>query len=724
MNASAKSAIGRMIQVAQQESAADSIRATYLERYLGEPYGDEKDKRSQFISTDVSDVVDGVLANVMEVFTSAEDIVKFQPVGPEDEDAARQETDVVSHVFWQMNNGFLTLYTWFKEAFIQQNSYVKSGWVERERTTVEEYADLEPAELQMVLSQIEGDIEPLEYEGLDENGAPIPEGVDMQTGAQRFRPIRVKLRITKFDQRYEIKCIPNEEIFLTPRWPSLDLTGIPVCGHRRMVEIGELREMGFSEETIRKAADQHREDYLEETRNNTRDVEEGDHADDGDESVREVMVYEAYVRADIDGDGRAEQLKVWAIGDGSTIMQWEDGTDAIEEVSHHPFSALTPNIVPHRHVGRSLSEQVDDIAQIKTTIYRMNLDNLYNTVYRRPYFDENMAGEHLLSDLMSPAPGAAIRTGGADVAWMEPSDISPITMPLVDRFDQLKEQRTGNLRYNQGLDSESLNPLAKETVGRVMDAGQKPHLLIARVFAETGLRDLFLRIHRDLRSGPMRELAIKLRNKWTQINPRTWRERTDMTVEVGMGSGDRNMKRQGLMLIAQAQEKMMASGLKMVGPQQLFNTAERLGETFGFESIDEFFLNPEMQPQGQEKPDPAQQMAQMQAQMAQMQMQVQQQKLQLEAEKLRIEREKLQRETGEASADQVREQQEQARKQMQTAAQIQAEQQRLALDRDRAVMDDDFRRDKLAVDAQSAHMRKFATEGTTSPPMRYSSVGN
>jgi hypothetical protein len=107
----------------------------------------------------------------------------------------------------------------------------------------------------------------------------------------------------------------------------------------------------------------------------------------GDEATETVTVYEAYCRLDVNDDGKAELVRVWATGDGSRVLQWENGDDAIDEVSSLPFDCLTPYIVPHRHIGRSVAEIVDDVQRVKTVLMRTTLDNIYGTQYPRPHFD-------------------------------------------------------------------------------------------------------------------------------------------------------------------------------------------------------------------------------------------------------------------------------------------------------------------------------------------------
>jgi hypothetical protein len=592
MNEETRAAIVGMIQGAQS-STSQAKRAELFDRYMGEPYGDEQKDRSKFVSTDVSDAVDSILPDIMDVFTATEEIVEFSPVGFEDEEAARQESQVVSHIFWQKNDGFENLYVWIKEALIQQNAYIRRGWEEKRRVEIEEYAELSAEEMLGILGGKTGEYDILEQEG----------GLDPETGA--FTPIRIKLRCVATEKRYVIRPIPQEEFFVTPRWNRLSLDGVPCCGHRTRMSKGDLRAMGFSSESIDAANAPSEVSEQREGRFSTNDLEEFQSSVTGDKATEEVEVYEAYCRVDIDGDDVPELVRVWAIGDGSTVMKWENGEDAVEEVGSIPFSALSPYLVPHRHVGRSVAEIVDDIARVKTVLMRHSLDNIYATNFGRPYFDETQASEHTYQDLVNPAHGAPVRTGGTMINWYTPPSIVATTMPLIEGMDNLKETRTGATRYNQGLDSESLNKTATG-IQKIMDAGSRKLRLIARTMAETGIRDLFLGIHRDLRAGPVKELAIKLGGKWVDVNPREWKDRTDMIVRVGMGSADRDNTRQGLMIMGQLQRELMAGGSRMASEKQVYATAQRMMATYGFKSVEPFLVDPQTMPPPQPAPPDAQ----------------------------------------------------------------------------------------------------------------------
>lgn len=127
-------------------------RATAMEYYLGDMSQDMPtvDGRSSAVSTDVADVVEGLMPSLMDIFAGSDEVVRFEPVGPEDEEAAQQETDYVNHVFMQQNPGFMTLYSFVKDALLSKVGIVKVWWEEREEEERETYYDLTEEQFQML----------------------------------------------------------------------------------------------------------------------------------------------------------------------------------------------------------------------------------------------------------------------------------------------------------------------------------------------------------------------------------------------------------------------------------------------------------------------------------------------------------------------------------------------------------------------------------------------
>jgi hypothetical protein len=119
-------------------------RADAMDYYLGDMSKDmpAQDGRSKAVSTDVADTIEGLMPSLMDIFAGSDEVVRFEPVGPEDEEAAQQETDYVNHVFMQQNPGFMTLYSFIKDALLSKVGIVKIWWEENEQEERETYYDL------------------------------------------------------------------------------------------------------------------------------------------------------------------------------------------------------------------------------------------------------------------------------------------------------------------------------------------------------------------------------------------------------------------------------------------------------------------------------------------------------------------------------------------------------------------------------------------------------
>jgi hypothetical protein len=144
-------------QAAFSDATLGKERSDAMDYYYGRMQRDmpTEEGRSKAVSTDVADTVEGLMPALMDIFAGSDEVVRFEPVGPEDEQAAQQETDYVNHVFMQQNPGFMVLYTFIKDALLQKNGIVKVFWDESEREERETYYDLTEEQYTAVVQQIE-----------------------------------------------------------------------------------------------------------------------------------------------------------------------------------------------------------------------------------------------------------------------------------------------------------------------------------------------------------------------------------------------------------------------------------------------------------------------------------------------------------------------------------------------------------------------------------------
>jgi len=179
----------------------------------------------------------------------------------------------------------------------------------------------------------------------------------------------------------------------------------------------------------------------------------------------------------------------------------------------------------------------------------------------------------------------------------------PTSFSMVEYMDNMKEKRTGITAYNQGLDSNSLNKTATG-VQQIMSAAQQRLELVARTFAETGVKDLFMLVHRLIRKNVTKPDIVRIRNKWVNIDPREWKNRKDLSISVGLGAGNKDQQLMHINAILQLQEKALQVGL--TNPEKIYNALSKLTQNAGFKNPDEFWVNPANMPQGmqQQKPNP------------------------------------------------------------------------------------------------------------------------
>ena len=129
------------------QSETTGERQQALEYYLRRPYGNEVEGKSQVVTGEVAEAVDGALPQLIRIFTSSENIVQFDPVKEGDEDLANQATTYVNHVFYKDNDGFSVLHNWFKDALLEKVGVVKVYWDDETNITKETYKGLTDDEL-------------------------------------------------------------------------------------------------------------------------------------------------------------------------------------------------------------------------------------------------------------------------------------------------------------------------------------------------------------------------------------------------------------------------------------------------------------------------------------------------------------------------------------------------------------------------------------------------
>ena len=656
------------------ESETVEQRKQALEAYLRQPYGNEVEGKSQIVTGEVAEAIDGALPSLVRIFTGSDNIVVFEPQGPRDEASAKQATDYCNWVFNRDNAGVAILHDWFKDALMQKNGIVKAYWEDKEDVTKERYFDLSNDELAMLMSDETMEIveqDTTEFPIFDPMGQPVIDPMGMPVmGATHNVVVQQK----KKSGKVTIENVPPEEFLISKK--ARTIADSPFVAHRQMLTRSTLVAMGFNKKQIEGLQMGDALAYTPERVARYSAGEQPYQVQTDDPSMQEIEVFECYVKTDIDGKGIASLVQVFYAS--NEILEDAKGKEMIEEVDYVPFHSICPIPIPHKFFGNSLADRTVDLQLIKTTITRQMLDNLYLTNNARVVAVE---GQVNLDDLLTSTAGGVIRakSQGA-VQQLVVQNVANQAFPMLQYLDTVQSKRTGVSDASQGLDPAILQNVTAAAVASMQQAGAGKIELMARIFAETGVKSLFQGILHLLCKYQDKARVVRMRGEFVEFDPRTWANQYDVSINVGLGAGNRQEQMAMLSMVLAKQEQLIGQygpANPYVSPAQYRGTLGRMVEIAGFKDSAEFYkaITPEQDqmlsnppPQEQQMPPEIQALMartqaeiqanqakaqadlQMQQQQMQIDMQMAQQKAALEMQlmrekemaKLQLEREKQQ----------------------------------------------------------------------------------
>lgn len=595
------------------------LRIKETKYYNAEPFGDEREGRSQVVSQDVRDTIHGILPSLMRVFFGSENVVEYVPRTEKDVPLAAQATDYAQYIICEDNPGFITFWNWFKDALIRKVGIVKVWPDESVQIKTETYGDLDEDSRAMLLSQpgvelVSEDASTITVEpepGMDapwempqpgmQPGMDDPMAPQVQT--QTVYDITINRRST--NTRIRIECVPPDEFLIDS--DARDVQNARVVCHRANRTSSELIAMGYSQEQIDEAGFGGSFPFNEEIQARTPYVQStlGGNAN-RNEAMRLIPYTEAYIRVDQDGDGIAELRRICTIGTTPKIV----GNYPCDEA---PFALLCPDPVPHAVIGNSVADAVMDIQRIKSQILRLTLDSLAQAIIPRTAVLESQAN---MDDVLNDEVGGIIRIRqiGAVQPFTMPF-VGQAALPLLQMMDDVKESRTGQTKASQGLAADVLQSTTKAAVSATVQAAQERLETIARIFAETGVKQLMKLLLRLMTTHQDKERVVRLRGEYVEVNPSEWDASMDVSVSVGLGGGTQEDRLATLTQIAQKQESIiMQAGPQnpMVSLNQYSYTLRKMVEMAGFKESSKFFTSvpPDYQPPpAQPQQDPQQQAA-------------------------------------------------------------------------------------------------------------------
>ena len=587
------------------ESETVEQRKQALEAYLRQPYGNEVEGKSQIVTGEVAEAIDGALPSLVRIFTGSDNIVVFEPQGPRDEASAKQATDYCNWVFTRDNEGVAILHDWFKDALLQKNGIVKAYWEDKEDITKERYFDLSNDELAMLMSDETMEIveqDTTEFPIFDPMGQPVIDPMGMPVmGATHNVVVQQK----KKSGKVTIENVPPEEFLISKK--ARTIADSPFVAHRQMLTRSTLMAMGFNKKQVEGLQMGDALAYTPERVARFSAGEQPYQVQTDDPSMQEIEVFECYVKTDVNGKGIASLVQVFYAS--NEILEDAKGKEMVEEVDYVPFHSICPIPIPHKFFGNSLADRTTDIQLIKTTITRQILDNLYLTNNARVVAVE---GQVNLDDLLTSTAGGVIRakSQGA-VTQLAVQNVATAAFPMLQYLDTMQSKRTGVSDASQGLDPSILQNVTAAAVASMQQAGAGKIELMARLFAETGVKSLFKGILHLLCKYQDKPRLVRMRGEFVEFDPRTWANQYDVAINVGLGAGNRQEQMAMLNMVLAKQEQLInqyGPANPYVSPAQYRSTLGRMVELAGFKDSGEFYkaITPEQDQQLSNPPPPQQ----------------------------------------------------------------------------------------------------------------------
>jgi hypothetical protein len=626
-------------------------RAEVIEAYLGLNTNPAPEGRSQVVDRTVYQVISTLMPSLVRIFAnSSDDIVKFIPVGPEDEPGADQTTAAIAHVVTQENHWEQICGDWLLDAMLSPTAYAIAYWDDSETLTRERYEGQSDDQLAALMA--DPGVKVLQHsESVDEEatkeaqqayqqvlqqwqmtmmqwqqaaqmaqaqGQPVPPQPPQPQPPQPIMQHDVLIEREESEGKVCIKVLSPEYCYVAIDTPDWTLTQCPYFEYRTQKSLHELRSMGLevpddiSDDEEPNVYEDWARDRFDETQNMFGEEEPG--------ANRQVWTRMIWLRADVEGDGKSRLYYVIAVGREILFA---------EPCARIPVASMTMQPLPHRHPGMSVGETILDMQEVRTAVKRGGLDNLYLLNSGRNVISDKVN----LADMLDSRPGGVVRL--LDGAMPSEGHVQPLVHPVafdqiissLEYFDQESQNRTGASRYFAGTDAGAINKTASGTMA-LQNAASMRVEHYARVIAPA-IETLFSIVHELVSKHKNKPLTMKLKGRWVTVDPQAWRTKRDVRISVGVGAGNKESMQQHLQMVL-ANQMQIGLPMGLVEPRNIRETNVEILKLAGFSNPDKFWPDPQsIQPK---PPPPSPEQIKAQTEQAKMQFQAQQDQMRFQAE--------------------------------------------------------------------------------------------
>ena len=579
--------VGNSVGYADSELSTE--RAKIIDYYNGTLPKPAHDGNSKYVSLDVYDAVESLKASLLEVFSTGTRTVKFAPQNEDDVELARMCTEYTDYVVHRQNDMFNVMSTAIHDALIARAGVVKVFWENSTETDYEEFEDITESELDMLLAQ--DNVELVES---------TTDDIGLTSGT---------IGIERDTSQVVIENVAPEEFLIESQAKSLE--DVTFCAHRTKKTLSELRLEGYSEKLIDKIGDHTDVDFETDPEvlarfDNIGNFRNG--SSDHQDQVRSVMVYEAYILLDVEGTGIAELYKV--IKAGNVLLEKE-------KVNRKPFVTFVPLPTPHSFYGNNFADKVVATQNARTVLTRSILDHAMIT--NNPRYTVVKGGLSNPRELIDNRLGGIVNTTRPDaISPMLQAPLNPFIFQTIKMLDEDMEDTTGVSKMSQGLNKDAISKQnSAAMVEQLATMSQQRQKIIARNFASQFMKPLFHMVYNLVCENEMQEKMVELSGSYVVCDPRKWKEKRDVQIELHLGYGEQEKEATKYLNMHTLLTNDPNLAAMYQQPNQ-YELAKKIMELSGVKEVSNYLTNPEnIEPP---QPDPA---AEMQMQMAQKQLELQ-----------------------------------------------------------------------------------------------------
>ena len=576
-----KDALDSAISFVESEIAEDRIKS---QRYFeGEVDIGQEDGRSKIVATKVRDTIRAIKPSLMRVFLSSEHPVEYIPTSQKDVAGAEQATKYAHWKFQQLN-GYRLLNDAIHDALVKKTGVLKIWWESNTEATLHTYTNVTDEEMMAIVN--EPDVTVIEH------GTEL----EMEMGEDAIEIETPKHTLTishkKENGELKIESVPPEEFIVDRNAKSVD--DAYIVAHRTELRVSDLVSMGYDFDEVSNLSGLSSDDTYSDSEAFERKGYEQDEDDhNADPSMKKVSVTEAYMKMDKEGTGVAVMYRLLLAGGDDKLLECEPYGEV-------PFAVFEVDPEPHTFFGRSVADLLMNDQDSSTAMLRGMMDNVALTNSPRQGY---VQGQVNVDDLMNNEIGGLVR-------MKSPQALVDIATPFVagqvltamQYMDDAVEAKSGVSRASMGLDPDALQNTSATAARLQAQQGSAQIEVMARNIAEGGLKRLFKLMLHLLVENSCEETMMRLHGEFQAIDPRVWNTGMDMTVNVGVGTGQEMDRHNALSQALQMQMQIWStygSGNGLVTMSGIRNTLGDMLALQGVRNVDRYFnpMTPEMEMQ-------------------------------------------------------------------------------------------------------------------------------